>query len=74
MSMPGFTAMLSLERTTYRYVSANARMVTQRVTGVVPSAVLPNRPLCWWPCYTDHHGDCVCPTTGPLPPQGTFGL
>jgi hypothetical protein len=71
MSMPGFTAMLSLERTTYTYVSGKAGMVTQRVTGVVPSAVLPYRPLCWEPCFYDNYsGICVCPpgTGGYTPP------
>jgi hypothetical protein len=52
MGMPGFTAMLSLERTTYRYVPRRARMVTQGVTGVVPSALLPTSTKCWFPCYT----------------------
>lgn len=61
MSMPGFTAMVSLEKTTYRYVSGTARMVTQEVTGVVPSHLFYDpKALCLPPCYMER-GVCFCP-------------
>ncbi|MGF6641396.1 hypothetical protein OKW39_008613 [Paraburkholderia sp. MM6662-R1] len=64
MSMPGFTAMVSLEKATYRYVSGTPRMVTQGVTGVVPSLHLfydPKAPVtCDWPCRMVG-SVCFCP-------------
>ena len=74
INMPGFTAALSLEKTTFRYVLGQVGSVTRRVTEMVPSLVLPPWPRCPWPCYVDHHGDCVCPNPGPPPPHGTFGF
>jgi hypothetical protein len=74
INMPGFTAALSLEKTTFRYVSGQVESVTRRAAGMVPSLVLPPWSRCQWPCYVDHHGDCVCPGLGPPPPHGTFGL
>jgi hypothetical protein len=77
MNMPGFTATRSLEKTTYKYVSAQVGSVNPPVTGMVPSVVAsPWSDLCWWPCHVDKHGDCICPDGyGALPRYGTgFGF
>jgi hypothetical protein len=61
MSMPGFAATLSLERTAYRYVSGQAGSATRGVTRVVPSLFIsPWAPQCPWPCRVIDHW-CICP-------------
>ena len=46
MDTPGFTAKLSLEKATSRYVSRQVGSITRRVTGMVPSLVLSPWPRC----------------------------
>jgi hypothetical protein len=61
MSMPGFTATLSLERTSGGYVWRQVGSANRGVTGVVPSLYTsPRAPECLWPCRVINH-TCVCP-------------
>jgi hypothetical protein len=60
-TMPGFTAALSLTKTSHRYSFAQVWPADRGVTGLVPSLLIPPRaPDCPWPCRVINH-TCVCP-------------
>jgi len=61
MSMPGFTAMLSLGKPAYKYVLGQTGSVNRHVAPVVPSLFIgTHAPDCPWPCRVIGN-NCVCP-------------